>query len=419
MLIKRFCHNSLFIFLACLVVLEARALSFKDQSLDTGKVLNPIKLVDVLDETEIHADGTITNQFFSGIAGFDEVHRALIDYRVELHTPLYNLNGHKGKAVTRLEGIAPADNNIDGFFDDRLIEIPELFIEDSYKYENNTANLVFGRFANRRFFNKNEITPDSFDIGERSFFGTTENTSNLLNSINEFRDPDVLGSRIATGSFGFVFELKNNTLSPDSPSMLVSNAAKYNDTVWQKSKKFLVNNWGFKQGFAVAQLSNFGDNYYGISEINKNWGIKKPGQLNLGFLYGDGDAFRLIGDNKSAYLLYASLAQKIDRWSGYVRWGSLFNTVAGIENVINEFNIGAYCELTAKNLIATHFLFTDLDKRLSTNNNAVWINTWKHSFTDNVASWVFTAFQFNVINPGATNGTDNSWSTGFNVQFVI
>jgi hypothetical protein len=42
-------------------------------------------------------------------------------------------------------------------------------------------------------------------------------------------------------------------------------------------KKGFLGRWGYKQSLTVAQTQGFGNNFYGISKINKNWGDKRPG----------------------------------------------------------------------------------------------------------------------------------------------
>jgi len=213
-----------------------------------------------INKTEIHGEFHAVNHFRAD--GVNDDYSPTIDYRLESHTPIHNFRGYQGKVVTRVEGIGFIDNRVDDFFSDDLINLEELFYQTS-KYFNDGGlkmDFIFGKFANRRFFDKPEIVPDGFDIGERATPIAFPNS--LLNGINGSRGSNGRRSTVDTfgfespGSYGFNFALKD-----------------------QAGDGFF-DRWGFQQAIAVIKLDNFDSNLYGISELNKDWVWNdKDGQL--------------------------------------------------------------------------------------------------------------------------------------------
>lgn len=376
-------------------VSPALALKFKDEPLQEGETIN---LVASIQETEVHADATFAHFWNNGVSGGTDGYNAIIDYRVETHSPLYRTDNHKGSVVTRVEGFGTIDHpGRNDFFDDALIDIPELFWQDDSKINGHDTKFVFGKFANRRFFDKDEIAPDPFDIGERPFFGTLANTNTVLNSINATRDADHLNSIQATGSYGFMGSIKDND----------------GDTFFDK--------WGYKQAFAVAQLDQFGDNFYGISELNKNWGEKYPGQYNLGYLYGNDDVFRIANgttDGDSSHLFYTSWVQKIHKKvTGYVRYGLANHTDgAGGDFSVNHITSGLVTKPTSKDIIASHIVWT---QSRTSSSPVLNLNFWIHKFTENINSTVYYVWKYGVPNGNTFDGEDNSWFIGAGLTMAI
>lgn len=347
-----------------------------------------------IQSTEIHADASIGNFFHNAqAAGVDDGYDGIFDYRVEIHTPLFKLADHRGSLVTRVEGFGFIDNNIKDFFDDPLIDLPELYLQDDFQIKGMDNKIVFGKFANRRFFDKNEIMNDPFDIGERPFFSSIANVNTLLASIQTARDPDQLNSIQATGSYGFYYSIKDND----------------GNGFWDR--------WGYKQSFTVAQLNNFGSNFYGISEVNKNWGDKRPGQFDIGLLYAQSDVFRITRpanvDGKPAYLLYTSLTQKLNsRTSAYAKYGMLANNNATGAS-FNENNVvtGFSYKLTEKDSLGTNLVYVDYGNGIHSFSH---LNSWTHKFNQNFYSTLFATFRYNA--PAATpSGEDNNWFIGLNL----
>lgn len=389
---------------ASLSTLSAQALQFKDKPIDYDGV---IRFEDVIRETEIHADGAITQQWFQGVSGNapSASYQGLIDYRVEAHTPLYRLGAHKGSLITRLEGFAPIDEDIEDFFDDQLIDIPELFWQNKRDIGEAESTFVFGKFANRRFLDKDEIAPDPFDIGERPFFGTLANTNVLLNRINRFRDIDQTPSSIqATGSYGFYFGLEDKQVG---------------DNFFD-----LKRGWGYKQVLAVAELEPFGGNFYGASEISKRWGdVEYPGKLTAGFLYAGDETYRLpeVGGGENSYLVYGSLVQRIipKRLTGYFRYGSLNTKRGGFDNSIQHLITGLIFKPTKKDIVASHFLYLNDDSAVGRDWTVIHLNFWIHKFTEQLRSTFFVVPRYGVPSLTGFGGEDNSVILGFNLNYQI
>lgn len=391
--------------LSCSSLNKASALAFKDEPLGEGEI---ISLDSLFHDTEIHADGRFNQHWFQGVSGPNrDNYRGFIDYRLEAHTPLYNYSGHRGKLVARVEGFGFVDDEIeDDFFDDPLVDLPELFWQDDSEVAGLDTSFVFGKFANRRFFDKDEIAPDPFDIGEIPFFATLANTNTLFNSINAGRDGDNWISIQANGSYGFAFSMKD----PDGTGLL--------------------NRWGFKQAFAVAELQPFGDNFYGVSELNKNWdfikstanGEKKyPGQFNVGLVYGQDDVFRVpepTGDGQNGYLFYTSLVQNIGKFTPYFRYGFLNSNLGGADFTTNHITTGLVYKANKKNIFATHLLMMNSDGISGPDSQLVHLNFWIHKFTDHLGSTLFVVPRYDMRNANAMSG-DNSIMLGFNLHATI
>ncbi|MDA0772391.1 MAG: hypothetical protein O3C63_05560 [Cyanobacteria bacterium] len=383
---------------------QVQALKFKDKDLEGAKVLNPIKLTDVWDQLEIHGDGVITHDWSNGFASpkgpFANSHRSFLDYRVEGHLPLYNLSGQRGRLITRIQGLGFLDERIDGFFDDPIIDMPELFWQNNTDLGDNDLRFVFGKFANRRFFNKDEINPDPFDIGEMRFSGALANTLNLLSGINEFRDDDLRpsGTREASGSYGFNFELKN-----------------------QNRTGGFFKRWGYNQALAVSQLDNISNNFYGISEINKDWGEKHPGRLETGMVYANDAVFRLANNNQNTYLLYSSLAQKINpRLKFYLRYGTLFRDLnSGLSNN-NEYRAGFYYDWTKK-FASHHWLgYFDGESGLREDDNFLqFVNVFSYKLATNWSANFATVFRFKQFDSTTTSLEDSNFTLAWHLRYFI
>lgn len=369
-----------------------------DDGLEDGEVLS---LLDVLNESSVHADMTFTNMWVNGLTASNDSYSGIVDYRVEAHTPLYNLADHKGTLVTRVEGFGLLDgepgDGIDGFFDDPLIDIPELFVQDVTTVGNNAFVSVFGKFAHRRFIDKDEIAADPFDIGERPFFGAISGTNNLLGLVNEVGDTDhITGnivSRQATGVYGFAFALKN------------------------LDNENFFDGWGARQAFVVKDLEEFGDTFYGASQIDKNWGTDNPGQLNLGVVYGQEDILPFTTDN--SYVPFVSLIQKVNRLTGYARYGFLNSTAAIGEFTLHNFATGLSYELTNKDVLAADYFHFNSEAALGIDHSHIFDVYWRHRYTDLLSSTFYTAWGVDTVNPLAPGGADNNWLIGFNLQATL
>lgn len=90
------------------------ALSFEDKGFKEGE---KIKISEMLTETELHGDFTAANFWNLGIAGNTDAYNAVIDCRLESHTPLYRIKANRGMLVTRVEGFGTISNSArDKFF---------------------------------------------------------------------------------------------------------------------------------------------------------------------------------------------------------------------------------------------------------------------------------------------------------------
>ncbi len=281
------------------------------------------------------------------------------------------------------------------FFDDPLIDLPELYIQDDFKIQGMDSKLVFGKFANRRFFDKNEIISDPFDIGERPFFSSLANYSNIFASIQTARDADQLNSIQATGSYGFMWSIKDN------------------------DGEGFRDRWGMKQSFEVASLGDFGNTFYGITEVNKNWGEDKPGQFDIGILYGQNDVFRsaMAPSAKEQYFFYTSITQKItSKLTAYSRYGLLTSTDAKGDGY-SENNIvsGLSYKITDKDSFGSHLIITASDIAPNSMNH---LNAWTHKFNDHFFASLFNTYRYNAPSPTADGG-DNNWFIGLNLTAVF
>jgi hypothetical protein len=348
---------------------------------------------------EVHGDAVLTNDWTDGLAGVERRYRSFIDYRLETKLNLYDFAKQKGRLISRIQGTGFIDENIDGFFDDQLIDIPELFWQNDYKHGNNDLRFVFGKFANRRFFNKDEINPDPFDIGEMRFSGQIANTLNLLSSLNEFRDSDLRlnGSRQASGSYGFNLGVKN-----------------------QNQDGRLLSRWGFQQAFAVSQLDNFSNNFYGISEINKDWGKELPGKLSMGLVYANDQVYRLTNSDGNSYLVYSSLAQRLtSKTRIYLRYGSLFRDLSPEALASHEYRFGFYHAWT-KRIGSHHWLgYFDGNESLPENDGYIqWVNSLTYKLTENLKADFATVFRFNQFSSNASNLEDNNYTLALQLRYA-
>lgn len=177
----------------CLGIFSAaHAINFRETNLENGKALNPIKLSSIIDTSELHGDMTLTQLWIPGVAGSSSAnYNGLLDFRLEHHLSLYNTGKQQGNIVTRIAGVGYIDQRINSFLDDPIIELPELFYQNCSKIGKNNLDLVFGKFVNRRFYGKDEIFNDPYDIGEMRFIGAQVNTLNIMSGINEARDSDL------------------------------------------------------------------------------------------------------------------------------------------------------------------------------------------------------------------------------------
>lgn len=390
-------------------VFEGMALSFSKLilclaflsflSLQSARAINFYTEKNDLFEPEIHGDITLTsdwNTSFPGPRGsLDDGYRGFLDYRLEGHLPIYDYKNHRGTLITRIAGLGFLDENIDNFMDDPLIDIPEIFLTDSSRlYEGSDwkLDISFGKFATRRFFNKNEIYGDPFDIGEMRFTGALVNTLTLMTSINEFRDNDhrAFGSRLATGSYGFHLGLEN-------------------------LGDGYLRGLGFKQGFLLTQLEQTGDNFYGISEIYKRWESDHPSHLSLGLMYGQENLFRVQGATDNNYLVYASYAKQIDDFSYHLRYGTSFQNNALGDFTNHEYRFGFAYRLDKKNSLSSWLGYFDGSSSLGQDDNTfAWTSVYKHKFTPSTSVYLVAAQRFNQFNTFAVDNND-----GYNVTFAV
>jgi hypothetical protein len=307
---------------------------------------------------------------------------------LEAHAELAKLGEHRVSMVTRTEGFAFYDGS-STFFDDPLIDLPELYIQDDFQIKGMDSKLVFGKFANRRFFSKNEINSDPFDIGERAFFSALANYNNVLASIQTARDPDQLNSIQASGSYGFLWSIKEN----DANKL----------------------QWGYKQSLLAARLEDFGDNFYGISEINVNWGDKKPGQLDIGLAYAQDQVFRIANPSKDlAYLFYSSITQRFsEQLSSYLRYSLLSG--GGQDHSTNNIVAGAYYNISDKDSISSHVVWTESS---TVPDSISHLNAWVHKFNPQLYCTVFNTYRYNIA-AATADGGDSNWFIGLNLTAVF
>lgn len=369
----------LILFLLSLNLSSVRAIDFNLHESANG---------DVLSMLTINGDSTISNSFNEGFAGRNvRTYTGLLDYRIETTLKDKLL----GNVTARVTGLGFFDNQINTFFDDPLIDLPELFYKKDFKYKSNDGFFVFGKFANRRFFNKDEYQGDPQDIGERRFAGAQVNTLNIFSGINEFRDDDLrkYGTRDATGSYGFAFGIKN----------------KYNID--------------FRQAFAVARLDNFGGNFYGISELSKTFmtDTNHPQKLMAGYLYANDSVFRIPGSNKSSNLLYSMYSGKYKKFAYSARYGTLFGNSAGDNFTANEARLGFGYKLTPKDSLTSWVGYFDTPYLANQDRAFIWTTVYRrylNKFTNLIFAY---SARFNDVNAAATNGKDNDMTFFTHIQF--
>lgn len=359
------------------------------------------------------ADYALSNTWFNNRSGDDE-YKLIGDYRAEFETSLLKLNGGQdyeqtGTLVARTEGFVILDEDVN-FFEDKLIDLPELF----YKHEielprNNQAFVYAGKFTNRRFLDKDEISPDNFDIGERfhysslldtgtgSTLGSILNTNSLINVMNYVRGLDRPGAP-STGSYGIGFGIKDMD----------------GNGFWDR--------WGFRQMFATLKMERFADTAFTATEINKNWGYRNPGQMNFGFIHGNAEAFQIFDDD-NGYLFYGSLVQKYKDFTPYMRWGTFNSSFDNRDFTINMITTGLFWQLGVKDMLGAHWVLFDsyFDDDTDHILRNVYALTWKHWFNQYLSSVAFLEFnqdQPKVV-PGPRRLLDNNWNIGFTIQGQI
>lgn len=374
---------------------QAQALQFKDEGLAEGDTIN---LVDTIKRAEVHADTSFNSFWFNNSAGNPgNGYQGIFDYRIEGHFPLYqDVYGWDGKLVVRAEGLAAIDHpGVQNFWDDQLVDLTELFyqktktVDESYQ-----VDFAFGKFANRRFFDKDEIAPDPFDIGERPFFGAIANTNNVFNQINQGRDNDTIYNQ-ASGSYGFFGSIED------------------------KTGNGFFDRWSYKQALAVAQMDNFGDNFYSVSEVAKSYGEKYKGKVTAGLLIGQDDVFRIGSQPDNSYFSYASWVQKWhSRLTSYFRYGVLSAADAnGDDAATNHITSGIIAKLTKKDILATHIVWTENARNAA--NPIVNLNFWIHKFTPKFYASLFNIYRYDVPSGASPDGLDNNFFIGFNVTKVF
>ncbi len=368
-----------------------------------AEIINPLRLDQVVKDSTFHGDMTFSNTWLNGVSGASsrDNYTGTIDYRLEGATPLYKLKGHSGTLVTRVEGLGFYDENIEDFFEDRLIDIPELFMVDSFEPKKDlSAAVVFGKFAHRRFIDKNEIVNDPFDIGERAFFGQATGHSNLLALVNQNREGDTNDrylSKMATGSYGFAIALKDT------------------------SGNGFFDQWGLKQAFVVARLDDFGDNYYQATDITKNWGSgKRTGQLDLGYVYAQNKVLYRIEGTGDTNIFFTTLAQNFGDLGAYARYGVAFAGLNSSDNTaINNLQLGCNYKLNEKSTLGLEYL------TLNSNNTDIFdssdlINSYySYNFNDHLKGNAYLGFGKDATDPVTFGADDNNWMIGFNLQGVF
>lgn len=342
---------------------------------------------DILDSLTVNGDSIITNSFNEGFAGPSRIYTGLLDYRIETTLKDRLL----GKLVTRVSGHGFFDNRIGDIMDDPIIDLPELFYKKDFKYKSNDAFFVFGKFANRRFFNKDEYQGDPQDIGEMRFSGALVNTLNIFSGINEFRDEDLrqFNSRVATGSYGFAFGFKN---------------------------KYDID---FRQAFAVARLNNFAGNFYGISELSKTFGANSnhPQRIMAGYLYANDSVFRIPDSNKNSNLLYTMYTGKYKKLAYYARYGVLLGNSAGTDFSANEARLGATYKITDKDTLTSWVGYFDTPYLANQDHAISWTNVYKRYINKYTNLLLAYTLRFNDVNAFATNAKDNDMTFFTHLQF--
>lgn len=344
---------------------------------------------DALDTLQINGDATLSNLFNQGFAGVARTYTGYFDYRVEATVK----DKHMGSLTSRVSGIGFVDDRIDTFMDDPVIDLPELFYRKDFQNIKNDTNafFVFGKFANRRYFNKDEYSGDPQDIGERRFAGAQVNTLSIFSGINEFRDDDQRQSltRDATGSYGFAFGAKN----------------KYNVD--------------FRQAFAVAGLDNFAANFYGISELSKefNVGTNHPSKIMAGYLYANDSVFRIPDSTKNSQLIYTMYTGKFKKLSYYARYGVLYGSSAGDNFSANEARLGATYRATPKDAITLWGGYFDTPY-LANQDHSIAVTTTYRRVINDYTNLIFAyTTRFNDNNPFAKGSKDNDMSFMAHLQF--
>lgn len=364
-----------------------------------AEVLN---LKDVFTETSYKGDGSFGNTWINDVSGqSDNSHyTGTLDYRLETTTPIYKLKGHTGLIITRVEGLGFIDEEIDDFFHDRLIDIPELFFVNATSVGGSDAALVFGKFAHRRFIDKDEIIDDPFDIGERKYFGDWTGPQSIQSLIGEGREgAGRFTSKQARGNYGFALAIKDRD----------------GDSFWDR--------WGIKQAFVVTELDGFGDKFWEATEINKNWGdAENPGQFNIGFITGQNRVLPVFDSN--FYHFYTSLIQKRGDIAAYTRYSNLNSDFVGTPGDFSLSNIqfGLQYDLTETDRFSADFLHTNSKEViLGLDKSSLLSFNWRHKFNEHFYSNVNTGFGFESSGPQnrIVGNSDDNWFMGFNLVGVL
>lgn len=355
--------------------------------------LKPSKL---FTDSIIKADMSFGNTWLNAVSGSNDPYTSTLDYRYESWTPLVDIDGHKAYGVVRLEGLSFFDDDV-RFFDDRLIDIPELFLVTASKVGGSDFDFVFGKFAHRRFIDKDEIIRDPFDIGERNYFGDWTGSNNLLALVGEGREGGGrYTSKIARGNYGFALALKDRD----------------GDTFFDR--------WGVKQAFVAINMNDLDDTFWGASEINKNWGDKNPGQMNIGLIWAHDNALGAVHDTMG-YIPFFTLIQKIDSTAGYFRYAVLNSSLAGNDFSINSLQGGIQQDIGEGDILSLDYLHENAEGSvLGLDATNLYSINWNHKFSKNFNANAFLGFGTNALNavtrvPG-TN--DNKWMIGFNLNAV-
>lgn len=345
-------------------------------------------------KTELEADAVFNTDFSSG----GDIHRSFLDYRAEGRYEFYEHNGSSAAVISRIQGIAPFDSRMGDFFDDQLIDIPELFYEQTIAWKKYKSNLRFGKFATRRFFNKDEVFSDPFDMGEMRFSGAIGHSLNLLNRINEFRDDDHrdYGTRQATGSYGFAFDIDK--------------------------EQGLLKGLEFSQAFLQAELDDYWQNFYAVSELSylKNLD-KNPSQYILGFLYANEDVFRIPDSQLNSQLLYASYSKEIDEFKYYLKYGALFFNQAGIDASQHEYRTGVSYKLSELNSISSWLGLFDGSRSLGQNDASLtWTNIFSHELSSHLRFLAAFSQSFARFNASKASQVEPyEYTLAVHLQFVL